>query len=518
MAGKKQMQSPAGKVYLVGAGPGDAGLLTVKGRRVLQEADVVVYDHLAGDEVLAAIGNDKEMIHVGKMAGRHPVSQEQINQILVEEAGKGKIVVRLKGGDPFLFGRGGEELEELERQGILFEVVPGVTSPLAVPAYNGIPVTHRDYASSLHIVTGHRREGGAAGIHYRALVEAGGTLVFLMGVTALSEIVTGLLEAGMDSGMPAAILQEGTTSRQKRIITTLSRLVKEAEKAGIRPPAIIVVGKVCSLSDRLSWREKLSLAGMCVLLTRPKEQAAVTAEKLRKLGAQVLEIPAIDTVPLKKQNRLEKCLMKIQDYHWIVFTSQAGVRIFFEEMSERKQDIRCLFHLKFAVIGSGTQKELCKQGIYADLMPEVYEGRALGELLAEQNIAGQRILIPRAEKGNRLLVPILKEAGAVVDDVPIYRTEYRECVLSVRELLDKDRADCVIFTSSSTVEGFAAVSKGADYSKITAACIGRQTAESAAKYGMKCYISEEASVDSLVELVERIKKENDKKTSKIKEQ
>ncbi len=518
MVDKKQVQVSAGKVYLVGAGPGDVGLLTVKGRAVLRGADVIVYDHLAGDEVLAAVGNDKEMIHVGKTAGHHQVSQEQINQILVEKAEKGKIVVRLKGGDPFLFGRGGEELEELKKHKIMFEVVPGVTSPLAVPAYNGIPVTHRDYASSLHIITGHRREGGAGAIRYRALVEAEGTLVFLMGVTALPEIVTGLLKAGMEPEMPAAILQEGTTARQKRIITTLFRLVKEAEKAEITPPAVIVIGRVCGLSDRLSWREKQPLAGMCVLLTRPKELIFMTAEKLRRLGAQVLETPVIDTVPLKNQSRLKKSLMKIQDYHWIVFTSQAGVRIFFEEMAERKWDIRRLLHLKFAVIGSGTGKELSRRGIYADLMPEVYEGGALGELLSQQNITGQKILIPRAERGNARLVPILEKAGAEVDDIPIYRTEYRKCAIPVKELLYKNRIDCVVFTSSSTVEGFAAASEGTDYSKITAACIGRQTAESARKYGMKCYVSEEASIDSLIELVERIKKENDKETSKIKEQ
>ena len=295
-----------GKVWLVGAGPGDEGLLTIKAEKVLLKADVLVYDHLVGKNIIVKYGAGKELIHVGKTAGHHPIPQERINRILVTEAEKGKKVVRLKGGDPFLFGRGGEELMELSKHGIPFEVVPGVTSPLAVPAYNGIPVTHRDYASSLHIVSGHARSGKESSINYKVLVETKGTLVFLMGVTMLEVIMKGLVEAGMRPDMPAAILQEGTTARQRQVIATVDTLVKKAEESSVKPPALIVVGEVCQLADRLVWYEKLPLMGMRVLLTRPKELISVMAEKLRNNGAEVLEIPTIDTVPIDGNNALEE--------------------------------------------------------------------------------------------------------------------------------------------------------------------------------------------------------------------
>ncbi len=506
MKEKMNCKKDSGKVWLVGAGPGDAGLLTIKGQKVIEAADVIVYDHLAGDEILSQIDRGKRFINVGKQAGHHPIPQEEINQILVQEAEKGKKVVRLKGGDPFLFGRGGEELLELKKHGIPFEVVPGVTSSLAVPAYNGIPVTHRDYASSLHIITGHKKKGGDQEINYRALAEAGGTLVFLMGVTCLANIMKNLIKAGMDPGTPAAILQEGTTARQQKITATLETLAEEAEKAQIRPPAIIIVGEVCALQDELSWHEKLPLAGMCVMLTRPKELICDMADRLRSLGAQVLEVPAIATVPVKDNVRFTDCLDHVKDYNWIVFTSQAGVRIFFEELEKKKIDVRIFSGIRFAVIGEGTGRELSKHGIYADLMPEVYDGESLARLLSDQNIGKQRILIPRASKGNQKLVPILREAGAEVDDLPIYDTVLQNAVEpDMSQELAKGKVDCVTFTSSSTVEGFVRMYEGMDFTGIRAVCIGRQTTETAEKYGMKCYIAEKADIDSMIEQIERVK-------------
>lgn len=500
----------SGKVWLVGAGPGDAGLLTIKGSEVLCRADVLVYDHLAGKDIIAKYGAGKEMINVGKIAGHHPVPQDEINQILIREAKKGKKVVRLKGGDPFLFGRGGEELQELAKEGIPFEVVPGITSALSVPAYNGIPVTHRDHASSVHIITGHAKKGERAKIAYKALVGAGGTLVFLMGVTALGEIMTGLLEAGMDPQTPAAVLQEGTTARQRKVTATVGTLEAEASRAEIRPPAVIVVGDVCGLSGSLAWYEKLPLMGMRVLLTRPEEVISSTAEKLRQRGADVLEMPTVRIVPFEAEETEEKKEFPDEDCDWIVFTSQAGVRVFFENRRQLKKDIRHLYHARYAVIGEGTKKALEQYGIFADVMPEVYDGESLAEALTKAGISGKKILIPRAEKGNENLVPMLEKAGAKVCDLPIYRTVWREAPDDqIRKELIKEikggKIDCVVFTSSSTVHGFARAAGEIDHTKIVAACIGEKTAHTARSYGMQCEIADQATIDSLIELVERIK-------------
>ena len=342
--------------------------------------------------------------------------------------------------------------------------------------------------------------------------------MFLMGVTALEEIMKGLMEAGMDKNTPAAILQEGTTARQRRVTATVGTLKEKAAEAGIQPPAVIVAGPVCSLAERLSWYEKKPLAGMRILLTRPEEVISSTAEKLRRRGADVLEVPAIQIVPLElPEYALEKEL-SAEAYDWIVFTSQAGVRIFFENRKKRKKDIRSLYHVKFAVIGEGTAKALELYGIYADVMPWVYDGESLAAELAKQEIAGKKILIPRAETGNENLVPILEAAGADVMDLPVYRTVYRrDSEELIKGELENGRIDCVVFTSSSTVHGFVKAAGDVDYSKIKAACIGQKTADTAESYGMKCRISDAAKIDSLIELVERIKRD-DKETQKIKKQ
>lgn len=496
-----------GKVWLAGAGPGDAGLLTRKAEQVLESADVVVYDHLVGRDILARIRPDQKAVNVGKISGYHPIPQEEIGQILVEEARQGKKVVRLKGGDPFLFGRGGEELLKLKEAGIPFEVIPGVTSALAVPAYAGIPVTHRDYVSSLHIVTGHKKKNGELECDYPALVQAGGTLVFLMGVTALPDIVKGLLDAGMDPQMPSAVIQEGTLAGQRKVLAPLAELLEACRKEEIQPPAIIVVGQVCRLSEEISWYEKLPLSGMRVLVTRPRELISSMAERLRKKGAEVLEVPAINTRAVKS-DRLTECLKETKSCDWIVFTSQIGVRVFFEYLEEHGLDIRNTYSARFAVIGEGTRKALGKYGIRADLMPETYEGEALARSLEALDVKGKRILIPRSASGNPKLTEILEKAGARTEDIPTYETVYEPCqALDIRREIDAGRIDCVTFTSSSTVHGFAAVSEGADYTRFTAACIGRQTMETAESYGMNCQVAEKATIESLTELVERIHKD-----------
>lgn len=491
-----------GKVWLVGAGPGDAGLLTLKGKEILDQAEVVVYDSLVGQGILTMIPDHARCIHAGKHAGNHIMPQEKINEMLLEEAQKGYRVVRLKGGDPFLFGRGGEELELFAEHGIPYEVVPGITSPLAVPAYHGIPVTHRDYCSSLHIITGHKRAGGVNHIDFEALVNTGGTLVFLMGVAALSDICAGLMAAGMDGDMPAAVLEKGTTAVQKRTVATLATLEAEVVCQGVETPAIILVGKVCALAEKFAWYEKLPLSGCKIVVTRPKQMTSIMAKKLRDEGAEVLELPAIATIPIKNNTPLEKALEQMHRYRWIAFTSPTGVRVFFEEMRRAKKDIRSMGNCKIAAIGAGTGKELEGRGIFVDLMPEVYDGIHLGQALAQSGEPGCRVLLPRAKCGNPQLVDSLEKAGFLVDDVAIYDTLYhKQEIIDEKAEFESGAIDWAVFTSASTVAGFVESTKGLDYTRVRAACIGKQTRQAAQKYGMKCYTAKEATMDSLVELI-----------------
>ena len=598
-----------GKVWLVGAGPGDRGLFTLKGLEVLQNAEVVVHDALIGDEVLTLIPENAVKINVGKRASHHRMEQDQINRTLLEQAQAGKRVVRLKGGDPFLFGRGGEELELLAENNIPFEVVPGVTSAFAVPAYNGIPVTHRDFTSSVHIITGHRRaskgpdvsadkypaagtgtgtaaeksgsagtatgtaaeksgSAGAAtgtpeekigstgagpgdadslGIDYEALVRTHGTLIFLMGLSNLPAIMKGLLLAGIDPDLPAAVLERGTTARQKRVLATVSTLEQEAAGAQIQAPAIIVVGEVCRLADSFAWAEKRPLAGKKILLTRPKELISEMAVRLRRAGAEVLEMPAIETVPIEPNPALDRKMAELRAGDkrpdWIIFTSPSGVRIFMERLLS-EQDIRVLAGIKIAVIGEGSAKKLRTYGIRADFMPSVYDGETLGRELArkirqesaeaelqkpaeekihsfaEENVHYSaeetlqrsaeadppvRILIPRAAIGTPELTEELQKAGNVeISDIAIYDTRYVSPELvDVPAQIRKGEIDYAVFTSASTVRGFSAVMKDTDLSGFKAICIGRQTRAAAEARGMETRMAEKATLDALVEAVMR---------------
>ena len=498
-----------GKVWLVGAGPGDIGLFTVKGLQVLHQAEVVVYDSLVGQGVLSEIPGNARLINVGKRASHHTMVQENINKVLLEEAQKGYRVVRLKGGDPFLFGRGGEELELLSEHGIPYEIVPGVTSPIAVPAYNGIPVTHRDFCSSLHIITGHKRAGQAYDIDFKALTQTKGTLVFLMGIASLGDICQGLMDGGMAPEMPAAVLQQGTTAGQKRVVATVGTLKAEVERQGIETPAIIVVGKVCSLADKFAWYENLPLAGWKVLVTRPKQLVSKTAALLRKKGAEVLELPAISTNPLEDQSRLYEAFARLDEYQWVIFTSPAGVDVFFDELKKQKKDVRSLYMAKIAAIGEGTKKKLEEKGVYADFLPSVYDGDTLGKELAAILTGDEKILIPRAEAGNQNLTAFLVQTGARVDDIPTYHTRYEESpIIDEKKEFETGSVDCVVFTSASTVKGFVEGTKGLDYTKVTAACIGKQTKACADSYGMKTRMAEEATIESLIALVEQMKNDS----------
>lgn len=502
-----------GKVWLVGAGPGDIGLFTLKGLQILEQADVVVYDSLVGQGVLSRIPDTARCINVGKRASHHTMPQEKINEVLLEEAKKGNRVVRLKGGDPFLFGRGGEELELLVKEGIPYEIIPGVTSPIAVPAYNGIPVTHRDFTSSLHIITGHKKQGAAYDIDFEALVRTRGTLVFLMGVSALGDICQALLQAGMEKDMPAAILQKGTTAGQKKIVATVSTLEEEVNRQGIQTPAIIVVGKVCALAEEFAWYEKLPLAGYKVLVTRPRELVSTMAEKLRVLGAEVLELPAIRTAPLKDQSKLYHAFEKLDTYQWVAFTSPTGVKVFFEEMKKTKTDVRKMCNVKIAAIGKGTQKALEERGLFPDLIPQVYDGETLGRELCQLCAGGEHILIPRAAMGNQEIIKALSEkSDIVIDDIPTYDTFYEtQEVIDQKKAMEAGEISCAVFTSASTVRGFVQATPGLDYTKVRAACIGKQTKAAADEWGMETYMAEKATIDSVLDLVIELKEKTARK-------
>lgn len=484
-----------GKVWLVGAGPSDEGLFTLKGKAVLEAADVVVYDKLVGQGIMAMIPTGIRRIGVGKEAGYHPVPQEQINEILLREALAGHRVVRLKGGDPFVFGRGGEELELLCQHQIPFEVVPGVTSAVSVPAYNGIPVTHRDFCSSLHIITGHTKKNDEADIDYEALVRLKGTLVFLMGVSAMPKICQGLLEGGMSPDMPAAVLERGTTAHQRRVVSTVSDLPQAASLAEIKTPAIIVVGRVCALEKAFHWAEDRPLGTRKIAVTRPKDRNSSLAEKLRLLGAGVVLMPTIETEPIANNQRLDQALDQIGAYSWIAFTSAAGVKAFYDAMSRRRMDIRRLGPIKVAAIGTGTRRAVEERGIFVDLMPEVYSGAALGRALAKTLAPEDKLLLPRAAMGTDDVAAPLREAGLSFDDIPVYDTKEGTCDGPGYD----ETVDYAAFTSASTVRGFVKLNPHIDYSKVKAICIGRQTAEEAERYGMEVTISAQATIDSMIE-------------------
>lgn len=499
-----------GKVWLAGAGPGDAGLLTVKAAEFIEQADVIVYDALISAELLSRIPHDTETIYVGKHAGNHPVPQEEINQILVREAKKGKKVLRLKGGDPFVFGRGGEELETLVEEDIPFEVVPGITSSVAVPAYAGIPVTHRDYTSSFHVITGHARKDGTLSIDFDSLVRLNGTLVFLMSVSSMEMILKGLMDAGMDPDTPAAVLERGTTAGQRRVVATVENLKVESDRAGIRTPAIIIVGKVCALSDELHWAEDRPLGGCQFLLTRPRQNMSSFAKRLRDAGAQVIEMPAIHTEPVSPNEPLRSALMRFREHEggkWLVFTSPIGVNVFFDALKEMKMDLRSVLcgkgNVRIGAIGSATSGALGGYGLIPDAVPGTYSAGELGKELAKMSEPGEHVLIARAEKGSEDLLPPLTERGLIAEDIPLYRTVYEVNPVLKEEsarMFRNGEIDAVTFTSASTVHGFVRAMEDAytDYSRICAVCIGEQTARAAEEYGMQIEIADQASMDAMV--------------------
>lgn len=475
-----------GKVTLVGAGIGTGELITLKGAKALKNADVVVYDRLLGEGIMDMIPESAEKINAGKESSNHLIPQEEINKILVTKALEGKNVVRLKGGDSYLFGRGGEEAEALKNNNIAFQVVPGITSAISAPAFAGIPVTHRDCASSLHIITGHNRKGKELNINYRACVEMGGTLVFIMGIKNMGIIAEGLIKAGMSKDMPCAVIENGGSPKQKKVVSTISEITKDAKD--LKSPSVIVVGEVCRYSDDFDWFSHLPLKNKNIVITRPKERALDLASELRGLGASVLIAPAINTEPVIGD--INKIAELIKKHSWIAFTSAVGVKIVFERLFESGFDARIFGSSNIAAIGNRTGAELLKYGIKADIIPDRNYASELAMALV--NVKAENVLILRTEKGTEELTDILKKHNVEYKDVGVYRT--LSCAYDKAEL--PPSVDYVVFASSSEVRSFAGNS--IDY---TGVCIGEKTAEEAEKYGISYVVSKKQSNKGIVECI-----------------
>ena len=484
------MKSQRGKVYLVGAGPGDPALVTLKAVERLRQAEVIIYDYLANEELLDFAPPESERIYVGKKAGDHAMSQEEINELLVDKGSKW-VVVRLKGGDPFIFGRGGEEALALGEAGVEFEIIPGVTSAIAVPAYAGIPLTHRGVSSSVAFVTGHEMAGKeSSAIHWDRLATGVGTLVFLMGVKNLASIASQLVAHGRSEETPVAVIRWGTTVGQQTVTGALGNIARIVEDAGIKPPAIIVVGEVVGLHQQLNWFEERPLFGKRVVVTRAREQASDFRILLEKKGAHCLEFPTIEVVEPDSWTYVDRAIGRLEDYDWVIFTSVNGVRFFFRRLGEQGEDVRALRGVRIGAIGPKTAAALTNRGLRLDLVPSEYRAEAVIDALGKQGVHGKNFLLPRAAKAREILPQKLNEMGARVDVVTVYETIRPPGKGDeVRRLLQKGDIACLTFTSSSTVENFAAMFPDEDLVSLVGhaavACIGPITAETARLHGLE---------------------------------
>lgn len=481
------------KVSLIGAGPGDPGLITARGLELLSQADVIIYDALANPALLKLARPDAETIYVGKVAGRHALPQEQINRLLVEKAREKGHVARLKGGDPYIFGRGGEEGEYLAAHDVEFEVVPGITSVIAAPAYAGIPLTHRDYVSSLTIITGHESPEKAETAHdWQAFVKSGATLVFVMGMKNLAHICANLLTAGMDPEMPAAVIQRGTTPLQRTVTAPLHALNERAAQAGLGSPAVIVVGRVVALANRLNWFDSSPLLGRGIVVTRSREQASGLVSQLTALGADVLEFPTIEIFPMRDYAACDAAIEKLASYRWLIFTSVNGVKWFWSRLAAKNLDSRSLCACKVAAIGPATAASLASRGVRADLVPSTYVAEQVAAVLISAeggNLAGMRILLPRAADAREILPEMLTKAGATVDVVPVYDTRPAQGnVAELKRRLESGAIDCIAFGSSSTVRNLLKLIPAESLKEhvgIRLAAIGPITADELRKHGLK---------------------------------
>ncbi|MGJ8639894.1 MAG: uroporphyrinogen-III C-methyltransferase [Opitutaceae bacterium] len=447
-----------GKVYLIGAGPGDPGLVTVRARELIELADVIIYDYLANPKLLAWARSDCERLYVGKSAGRHSIPQDEIEELLVDRANKGKQVVRLKGGDPFVFGRGGEEIDELQIDKIPFEIVPGVTAALATAAYAGIPLSHRDYSSAITFLTGHENpEKHTFSINFKDYAKTKGTLCLYMGVGQLPRISKELIEGGMSGDTPVAIVQWATLNRQRSVYGTLETIVDDLTASGLGAPAMIIIGEVVAQRSKTEWFEGRELFGKRFVVTRAREQAGQLTQMLEDKGAEVLELPFIDISPEFDPKLVSEVFAGLAVYEWIIFTSANGVKTFFDLFYKAFDDIRCLGPMRIAAVGAATAREIEKQKLKVDFVPKKANADALAdELIENEGMESVQVLVVTGNQNREELVKRLETEGrAIVDTLPLYKTRKTDLTTNdIAARFRKEGADAILFTSSSTVNSF----------------------------------------------------------------
>jgi len=492
-----------GKVYLVGAGPGDPGLITVKGMRALEQAQVVVYDRLVDPVQLQAVPADAELIFVGKARGRQELTQPEINQLLVDKASQGYTVVRLKGGDPFVFGRGGEEALELKANGLAFEIVPGVTSAIAGPAYAGIPLTHRGIATTFTVVSGSEDPTKPEStIPWEILAKNGGTLVVLMGWKSLENILATLQKEGMSATTPAALVQWGTWSDQQTVTGNIENILEKGKDAGLTPPVITVIGEVVNLREELAWFDKRPLFSKKVLVTRSRSQASRLCTLLEQSGANAIELPTIEIGPLEDFSELDATLEKITNYDWVIFASANAVESLFERLELQGKDARAMAGTTIGAIGPATAQALAQRGITADFVPSRPVSEAVVQELSSRNWKGVSVLLPSADIGRDELEKGLAEMGATVNRLAAYRNVPVKSVGDLAKNAFHDGVDVVTFTSSSTVRNLVDMLDG-DRSALEAsfiACIGPVTAATCRELGLRVDLeATEHTVEGLVD-------------------
>lgn len=507
------MSDKTGTVYLVGAGPGDAGLFTLRGAELMARADVVVYDALVNTSLLRLAPDTAEIIYGGKRAKAHAIPQDQLNQLLVDKAKEGKTVVRLKGGDPYLFGRGGEEAEELNDAGVPFEVVPGISSIYAAPNYAGIPVTHRDHCSGFTVITGHEDPTKAeSSIDWEQLAKSSGTKVVLMGVERIGRIAEQLIENGMAGDTPVAMVRWGTTGRQRTIEGTLKTIAAVVAKTNFKAPAVTVIGGVVTLRKQLNWAEKRPLFGRRIVVTRTRQQASQLSQQLLELGGEVLEIPTIRIEPAEDRQMIVDALMELNSYNWLVFTSPNGVDSFFDLFFKAFPDLRDLGGVRIAAVGPATAAKLKSLHLTVDVMPKKYLASEVAKAINEyESVENLKMLLMRAEVANRELPDELESLGAIVDDVACYRTVMEtDDRTGAAEDFRANGADWITFTSSSTVENFHArfdlPAMVAQFPNLRLASIGPETSKAIKALGLKCDIeAAEHTIAGLVTALETAK-------------
>ncbi|HIE64891.1 MAG TPA: uroporphyrinogen-III C-methyltransferase [Nitrospiria bacterium] len=481
-----------GKVSLVGAGPGDPKLITLRGKELLAEADTVIYDYLANPKLLDFLKEGAEKIYVGKKGGSRSIShQEKINSLMIEAAQAGRQVVRLKGGDPFIFGRGGEEAEALVSAGIPFEIVPGVSSAIAVPAYAGISLTHREVASSVAFITGHEdpHKGGSA-LNWAALATSPDTLVVLMGMGNLPAIIAKLVDHGRPPDTPIALIQWGSTPSQRTVVGTLETIVARMAEEGLKPPVVMVIGKVVALRAHLNWYESRPLFGKRVLITRAKDQAIEFNDLLTACGAEVVPFPTLQIVPPPRWTELDAAIRELETYDTIIFTSVNGVRAFRKRLYDLGEDLRLLKGITLCAIGPRTAQEIEAWGLRVDLVPAEFKAEGVLDVLEKAGIRSRRFLIPRAAEAREILPDEIKKRGGEVCVAPAYQA-FRPAydVKQIESLMTKKRIDVVTFASSSTLRNFMEIigeEKVRTWMKARViACIGPITAGTAREFGLR---------------------------------